>query len=873
MAQLGKAYIEVRADLSKFPAELRAELQKALKEGTAGVTFEELDKKASAAGKKAAHTLGDEFEHESHNRLKKSGEKAGRDVGDGFFGVLRKLFTSNRSGGGFFSTVGDLFSGFAKSAEQGVGQLQSAGEKISEIGGKIGEGFSAIGSGIKTGFIVLAIPAVVGLIAVLVQLSGALFALPAGIALVAATFAPLLIAMHGVADAVGAGFSGDVDKYNEALKKLAPSARAVVKEIVGLKGAFEAIKRNTQQAFFEPLVGSFKALQGTLLPALNRGLATAAAALGRFVAGFLELLSEPEIVKDISATFTTLARIVDKMAPVAANVFGAIFGLIKTGLPFVEQFSAYLAKAADALVNLLARAQGGGKIAAFIQGAAQPFKELVRLVGVFGDLFFTIFGNADIQKAGNDFLNYLTDAVGLLDKFFHSAEGKKVLKDFADAIEHAGVILVGVVGIVIGLLEALHYLNQALGTAIKAVGAFFQFVGGLAVSAGKAIIGFFVDSGKAISDVFTKAIPGWLSAIGGFFASIGGAIADFFTKTIPGWFNSVVDFFKALPNRVGDGLTSLRGTIINGFKSAFIGVIDDVTRNIGRVIGLILASPILIKQGLSTLGTIIHDAFFAALHGAEDAVSASVNTIGTFFGITLPNLIGQALVFVGNLIVSAWHGILDFFAALGPAIANHFVTVYHAIVDGITNAVSDARKFVVEGFNAVVDFFSNLPNRIAALGPRLLNAAKDLGRQIGNGLKDIGDFASDIGKDIVNTVKSGINHVIRSINSGINDIGGSIGVHLPNIPQLAKGGIIDSPTLAILGEKGKREVVIPLTDPSRAQQLAQQSGLTQVLARGGGQPIVNITAILGTGQILDILDQRVSTAFDAQGAELAYGTR
>lgn len=873
MAQLGKAFIEVRADLSKFPTELRAQLEKALKEGTAGVTFNELDKKAGEAGKKAADTIGNELEKKSKSRLKKSGEKAGEDVGLGFFGVLRKLFTSNSSGSGFLSSAGDLFKGFAQSAAQGFSQLQSVGEKIGEIGGKIGSAFSAIGQGIQVGFIVLAVPAVAALLAVVTELAGALFALPAAIGLVVATIAPLVIAFQGITAAVGAGFSGNVKKFNEALKSLAPSARSVVREIVGLKPAFEAIKHSVQQAFFAPLVGSFKALQGTLLPALNQGLTAAAAALGRFVSGFLKLLADPKIIGDISATFATLAKIVDQAAPAAQALFGALFGLVKTGLPFVQQFSSYLAKGADALAKLLTNAEGSGKIAGFIQGAAAPFKLLIQLVGVFGDLFLTIFGNSGIQKAGNDFLSYLVKAVGLLDEFFKSAEGKKVLKDFADAIEHTGVIVLGLAGVLIGLLEAIHYVNAGLGIAIKSVAAFFGFIGSVAVTAGKGLADFFVTVGKNTVTFFTRDIPAAFRAIGGFFVSVGKAIGDFFTKTIPSAFNSVVHFFEGLPKRAGDGLSSLRIRVRDAMLGALKEMFDATFRGIGVVIGLFLALPTLVSRGLSTLGTFLHDNFFAALHGAETVVTTSINAIGTFFTVTLPNAVVSGINTAGSAITSGFNAVVDFFAGLGPKIGSFFSSVYHSIVDWITKAVTDAKNFVVNGFDDIVHFFEGLPGKIAALGPKLLHAAEDLGKQIGNGLKNIGNFASDIGKSILNDLKSGINHIINSINSGINSVGSELHIKLPNIPGLAKGGVVDSPTLALLGEGSRREVVVPLTDPARAQQLAQQSGLTQILAKGGAAPVVNITAILGTGQILEILDQRVTTALDNQGTELAYGAR
>lgn len=876
MAQLGKAYIEVRADLSKFPAELRAELTKALKEGTAGVTFEELDKKAGAAGKKAADTIGNELERNSKTRLRKSGEKAGEDIGLGLFGTLRKIFTSNSSGTGFLGTIGDVFKSFTKSASDGFSQLSDIGSKISDIGGKIGTAFSAIGQGIQTGLYVLAVPAVGALLAVALQLSAVIFALPAGIALVVGAFAVFTIAMHGVTNAIALGMSGkagDVKKFDAALKGLAPTARAVVKEIVGLKPAFEAIKNATQQSFFGPLVGVFKLLSTTLLPALKGDLSIAAAALGRFVAGFLKLLSEPEIVRDIGLAFAGLARVVDVLAPVLTDLFGSFFGLVKTGLPFVIQFVNYIAKAGGAFRDLLAHAEGTGRVAGWIAAVAEPFKTLIKLLFVVGDLFGTIFANPDVRKAGNDFLTYLVQAIGLLDKFFKSAQGQAVLKDFASSIERAGKFLLIIAGIIIGLLAGLHYLNEGIQLVVRSLGAFFAFIGGVALTVGKALVDNLVAQGKAWRNFFTKDIPAAYNAVVGFFVGIGKAVGDFFTKTIPGWFDAVVGFFKALPGKAGDGLTSLRSTIVHFFEDALKGAFDSVFRNIGIVIGLFLAIPTEIRRALANLAVIVHDAFFDALHFVLNGIQADVDAIVKFFTVQLPNGISAGLSFLKNVIVTDFQDILHFFETVPPAIGRFFVSVYHAIVDNVKAAAIDAKNFVVDGFNSVVSFLGSLPGKVAALGPKLLNAARGLGHAIGDGLREIGNFAKNIGNDILNGLKSGINHIINSINSGINSVGGALHIKLPNLPGLAHGGIIDSPTIALLGEGSKREVVVPLTDPARARELAAQSGLTKILAKGSAAPIVNVTAILGTGELLTILDTRVETALDTQGTEFSYGTR
>src|SRR5690606_489704 len=101
-------------------------------------------------------------------------------------------------------------------------------------------------------------------------------------------------------------------------------------------------------------------------------------------------------------------------------------------------------------------------------------------------------------------------------------------------------------------------------------------------------------------------------------------------------------------------------------------------------------------------------------------------------------------------------------------------------------------------------------------------------------------------RTIVNGIISGINRVLsvpfNSINRMLNSIRdtsfmgiapfknlwGKNPLYVPQIPKLARGGIIDQPTLAMVGEAGK-EAVMPLENNTGwinnlAGQIAGQMG-------------------------------------------------
>lgn len=79
-------------------------------------------------------------------------------------------------------------------------------------------------------------------------------------------------------------------------------------------------------------------------------------------------------------------------------------------------------------------------------------------------------------------------------------------------------------------------------------------------------------------------------------------------------------------------------------------------------------------------------------------------------------------------------------------------------------------------------------------------------------------------------IKSWINAVIGWFESLMNSFAGIIpGLPRVSLPRLANGAVVDRRTIAMVGEAGP-EVVIPLTRPARAMQLARESGLMDILA-------------------------------------------
>lgn len=625
------------------------------------------------------------------------------------------------------------------------------------------------------------------------------------------------------------------------------------------------------------LAGALVHLSGALL-ALPAAAAVAGAGIGTLVVafqGFGEAVSAGlsgdtekfnQALKGLAEPAQKVAREIVGLKSIFKSIkndvqtafFAPMIGIFKLlGKTLLPQVRAGMTDVADALGNLFAKILKLGTENDIFKDVLKIFVSAGKIIRDLSDpiteLFAVMFG---VIKHALPFVERFFHFIGQgLTKFTDFLSGSLQSGSFEKFLQNAADIgkeLIGILGEAGHLIKALFggqdvkegsqgFLRD-IKLTIKALADFFETAEGKKViegllttvkGLGIALIGLAIFTGKAAYWVtefangvagavlwvlkFLQAIGGGfvsaLKAVGGFFEDMGSAIADFFTEKIPHAFDVTVGFLQSLPDRIRSAIVSL-----------FEGIISYIAEAIGRMIGFILALPYLIETLPARIGAVF-DTIVGFFQGLGERALSSLASFGA--------------------------SVLDFFVGLGDNI----------------------RAFAQSGVDAVVNFFSSLPGRVAAFGPALLNAARGLGHKIGDGLSEIGNFASDIGKKIVSAIKSGINFVIDGINRGISDIDDKIPISLPRLPHFERGGVIDSPTVALLGEKNKREVVLPLTDPGRAQQLAEQSGLTKILSRGAAAPTVNLTAHLDGFGVIRVVKMVVNDELDRQGDELAFGAR
>ena len=360
-----------------------------------------------------------------------------------------------------------------------------------------------------------------------------------------------------------------------------------------------------------------------------------------------------------------------------------------------------------------------------------------------------------------------------------------------------------------------------------------------------------------------NALPALISGIEQVFYAIVDALPQLMTVIcealpilIPQLVNALVNMIVYLATHIAEIIQPL----IDNLPEIIIAIVDALMDNlpaliqglVALVIGIVQAIPQIIMALIEALPTVIQsilEGLWNALPLLIEGIISIVGEIGIaiwdilsgfftalgewFSGLweSIKNIFAPVVEWFGNLFNSAWEGIKN--------IWNAVVGFFTGIWDGIKTAFASVGNFfsgVFQGawdgikgiWNAVSGFFSGIWDGIKNIFSGVGNWFKNIFSGAVNGIKNvfsgIGNWFENLWDGIMSMVKAPINLVIKGLNvliGGINKIsfdvpdwvpvigGKKFGFNIPTIQLLAKGGIVNKPTPAVIGEDGD-EAVVPL---------------------------------------------------------------
>lgn len=199
--------------------------------------------------------------------------------------------------------------------------------------------------------------------------------------------------------------------------------------------------------------------------------------------------------------------------------------------------------------------------------------------------------------------------------------------------------------------------------------------------------------------------------------------------------------------------------------------------------------------------------------------------------------------------------------------------------DKIKAAFSNLGDWIIAKVQPAVDWLNGAADWVVEKWNQAVQTVKGWGATISDAFQKFGDWIASLFSGIWDGLVSGFKGVINFFISGINTLisgankllsvkipdwipggGKTVGIQLPTIPMLAKGGIATKPTLAMVGEGRENEAILPL---SKLQGLLNGGNLASMMKSLIRRP----AAVAGGGTTYQYSPQIVFNGGDKQEHE------
>jgi len=249
--------------------------------------------------------------------------------------------------------------------------------------------------------------------------------------------------------------------------------------------------------------------------------------------------------------------------------------------------------------------------------------------------------------------------------------------------------------------------------------------------------------------------------------------------------------------------------------------------------------------GLATLAIVrnwqtIRDTFMSGVTAVKNAVVGAWDTVKQVT-LSVWNAIAGFISDTINTIRSLFTGLASWISAFASGAWTTALNAVKAVFGRIEDAARAVVQAVKDAFNGLVGFIDGIVGKVAAAATSVANAIKaPINAVINawNGLRVPGF------------------HVNLKMPGPIPDIHfGWGGIDLPDIPKLARGGVVDTPTVALLGEGAGREIVAP------------EALLRQLLS----EQRTDVRVFIGETELTSIVDTRIAQANTGLARSLLAG--
>jgi phage-related protein len=748
------------------------------------------------------------------------------------------------------------------------------------------KGLGAVFGGFSAATSIL--PILAGTTAALNQLApAAAVAVPALTSLVLVS-GTLKLAMQGVGDAVKGAFDPDTkpEDLAKAMEGLAPSARAFVTELAGMKSQLKEIQQTVQENFFKGLDGALKVLGQRTLPIVAGALKETATTLNLMAheaaSAALELGNSGTLGKALEGANAGLSNLI----PIPGLIVTALGQIGAAASPAFDRITTGATKAAEAVADKLSKAFESGGLEDAINVAVDSFVQLGRIIG-------NVF-----EGLGNVLKSFAQTGDGVfasLEKITQAFADVTATKGFQDALSALSTTMSTVLSAVLPLisqaLQALGPVFQALAPPVQelvkalaaglkpVIAALGPVLVSLAAAAGK-----LVPALTPIINLASKLLVAVLPALIPLFDALGMAIqavTPFIEQLATNLAAQLVPLFTTLATQVLPQLlpplVQLTTAIFPVLTKILVALAPSLVK-LGEAFANILVAltPVLVEltnltiklgQELMPLLEPLISLVLRFVTGALGVLVAQLNGIVVPALRILVNLLkgdfSAAFEGAKTLVANVWAKITELTAIMVRAIADKLLS----LVGLTTERVGQIRDRAVEGFQRMVD-----------------RAAEEVGKlpgRITSALGDLGNLLYSKGADVVRGFIDGLSSqlgrlrdVAGQIASAVtNPVGFLLDMHSPSRVMREMGqNTIEGFRLGI--RDGINDTVAQMRSIAAiAPVIAGQSNIGSLAVPQGASMAPTVQVFLGNQLLDQHVDTRIAASNQARDRLIINGGR
>jgi hypothetical protein len=830
--QVGSAYVIVRALTNKIGSDVKRGIENNPDIDSA---LDNLGKKISD---KVGSQVGESVTSSVSKAVKKGGPNVGRDLGNAIKRGLRRVMPS-----AWVDTYRD--------ARRNVGPWVKYGAAIGD----------SIGKGLRK-------------IPLLVAFGPWLMSGLGGLLKIVEAYVGGAVAIIGrlgpAAAAAGVGFVGVYATVGQAaltvmaaLKAETPTLEKFKKDTAGLKTQFTDIAESIQKQLLPAVASAGKKLMSSLGPIFRKQLSETGSVLAGVIRQFTALGQTPYFKSNLKAVLDGNNKSLGFLGSALVTAADSAMILLKNAQPMLNFFTEWVNKLSQSANMALRTADANGSLADWFARAQESLRQLGRITGYWGRALGNVFASGN--EAGGTLLDSIERIGRKFEAWTNSIGGKQSLKNFFDnslpvMSEVSGIIgdiakaLFGNMGKAGGtnslaaglkdfrentlpsLVSISQSLTGSLGTEIQIFAKALELLLNVPGLGNLIVLSLGLSRFATVLNILTLGQGS--KAIGGLVGGLGGIIAKsaMFTRAATAvkafgfalQFNaamaasSTIAFMRNAAAVVAQRIATVAATIAsNAMKIAQMALNIVMSMN---PIGLIVAAIVALVAG------------FVLAYKKVDWFRKAVDTLWQWL-----QKLWDAFLAIVKVVIEKLKPVL---VIIGRAIKTYVITYFKVWIAVIKTVWTVVRTV----FTKVRDFIKGVFEKVG-------DAAKGIWDGIVNGIKTVINGI----KGALNTIIGLYNLAIQGANKVISIANNIPGVSLPSIPEipkLAKGGVVmpqAGGTLALLAERGRAERVEPL---DRNGLSVRDRALIQELAGGSGN--VQVRVFIGERELTDIVQTQVS---------------